>query len=433
MVRIWARKPVRLAKQGQRMLDATAHFEAVRDHLPGDGQVLQARKSALARAEQSGLPTRRNENWHYTDLARLLKQSDAVPVRANAFDASALAPLQIVFENGALINAPASDDCVSVDSLAHALGSGARRHEDDVSDNDMAAFNFAMAQDGVVMTINATPTRALELVTRGDEAAHLRHNIKVESGTVTLIENLQAGGYTNAVLDVDVAAGARVLLVRVQTAGHHIGLTRVNLQGDGAFCAATFVTGGNLARHETHIRLLGEGARADVHGAILGHGTMHADMTSHLHHETANTDSLTTLHAVLDDAAQGVFQGKVVVARDAQHVDAQQQSRAMMLSERAHMSAKPELEIYADDVACAHGAALGELDADALFFLRSRGIDEAAARHMLISGFLAAPLTHIEDEDLRACVAAHLGAHVPDGGHGGRNGGEAINAELADV
>ena len=203
----------------------------------------------------------------------------------------------------------------------------------------------------------------------------------------------------------------------------------MKLNGDSAFCAVTFVTGGNLARHETHIRLLGEGARADVHGAILGHGTMHADMTSQLHHETANTDSLTTLHAVLDDAAQGVFQGKVVVARDAQHVDAQQQSRAMMLSERAHMSAKPELEIYADDVACAHGAALGELDADALFFLRSRGIDEAAARHMLISGFLAAPLAHIENEDLRACVAAHVTAHVP----GCENDAEGINAELADA
>ena len=165
------------------MLDATAHFEAVRDHLPGDGQVLQARKSALARAEQSGLPTRRNENWHYTDLARLLKQSNAAPVCANAFDASALAPLQIVFENGALINEPASDDCVSVDSLARALDSGSRRHEDEVSDNDMDAFNFAMAQDGVVMTINATPKRPLELVSRGDEVAHLRHTIKVESGT----------------------------------------------------------------------------------------------------------------------------------------------------------------------------------------------------------------------------------------------------------
>lgn len=420
-------------KRGRRMLDATAHFEAVHDRLPGGAEVLQARKTALARAEQSGLPTRRNENWHYTDLARLLKQSDAAPVRADAFDASALAPLQLVFENGALINEPAADDCVSVESLARALGSGTRSHEDNASDNDMAAFNFAMAQDGAVMTINGTPARAVELVTRGHEAAHLRHALKVESGTVTLIENLQADGYTNAVLDVDVAPGARVALVRVQTAGHHIGLTRVNLYGDGAFCAVNFVTGGNLARHETHISLLGEGARADVHGAILGHGTMHADMTSHLHHETANTDSLTTLHAVLDDAAQGVFQGKVVVARDAQHVDAQQQSRAMMLSERAHMSAKPELEIYADDVACAHGAALGELDADALFFLRSRGIDEATARHMLISGFLAAPLAHIENEDLRARVAAHLGAHVPDGGHDGANGGEGINAELADV
>ena len=380
-------------ERGPRMLDATAHFEAVHERLPGGAEVLQARKAALARAEQTGLPTRRNENWHYTDLARLLKHNDAVPVRANAFDANALAPLQMVFENGVLINEPAGDDCVSIESLAHALASGARNHEDDASDHDMAAFNLALAQDGAVMTIDGTPARALELVTRGDETAHLRHAIKVERGTVTLIENLQANGYTNAVLDVEVAAGARVLLVRVQSVGHHVGLTRVKLNGDGAFCAVTFVTGGNLARHETHIRLLGEGARADVHGA------------------------------------QGVFQGKVVVGRNAQHVDAQQQSRAMMLSERAHMSAKPELEIYADDVACAHGAALGELDADALFFLRSRGIDEAAARHMLISGFLAAPLAHIENEDLRACVAAHVAAHVP----GCENDGEGINAELADA
>ena len=415
--------------QGQCMLDATAHFEAVRDRLPGGPEVLQARKTALARAEQNGLPTRRNENWHYTDLARLLKQNQATPVRANAFDAGALSPLQIMFENGVLINEPVSDDCASIESLAGALGRGVRSHEDNASDNDMAAFNFAMAQDGAVITINGTPARALELLTRGDETAHLRHSIKVESGTVTLIENLQTSGYTNFVLDVDVASGARVLLVRVQSAGHHIGLTRVKLNGDGAFRAVTFVTGGNLARHETHIRLLGEGAHAGVHGAILGHGTMHADMTSHLHHETANTDSLTTLHAVLDDAAQGVFQGKVVVARDAQHVDAQQQSRAMMLSERAHMSAKPELEIYADNVACAHGAALGELDADALFFLRSRGIDEAAARHMLISGFLAAPLAHIENEDLRSLVAAHIGEHVP----GCKNVGEDISGSLENV
>ena len=415
--------------RGQCMLDATAHFEAVRDHLPGGAEVLQARKKALARAEQNGLPTRRNENWHYTDLARLLKQNRAVPVRADAFDAGALSPLQMMFENGVLINEPASDDCARIESLAGALGRGVRSHEDNASDNDMAAFNFAMTQDGAIMTINGTPARALELVTRGDETAHLRHAIKVESGAVTLIENLQASGYTNSVLDVDVASGARVLLVRVQSAGHHIGLTRVKLNGDGAFCAVTFVTGGNLARHEAHIRLLGEGARADVHGAILGHGTMHADMTSHLHHETANTDSLTTLHAVLDEAAQGVFQGKVVVARDAQHVDAQQQSRAMMLSERAHMSAKPELEIYADDVACAHGAALGELDADALFFLRSRGIDEAAARHMLISGFLTVPLAHIEDEGLRSLVAAHIAEHVP----GCKNIGEDISGSLGNV
>ncbi|HCD17395.1 MAG: SufD family Fe-S cluster assembly protein [Rhizobiales bacterium TMED83] len=410
------------------MLDAAAHFETVHERLPGGPEVLQARKAALARAEQTGLPTRRHENWHYTDLARLLKQDSAKnpPMAAHcaeAFCAAALDPLQMVFENGVLVGAPVCEQGVTVESFANALSLGTHAHKDDISDHDMAAFNFAMAQDGVVLTINGSPDRALELVTRGDEAAHLRHAVKVESGTVTLIENLQANGYTNAVLDVDVAAGARVFLLRVQTAGDHIGLTRVKLHGDGAFGVVTFVTGGKLARHETQIHLHGTGARADVHGAILGRGTLHADMTSHLHHETANTDSLTTLHAVLDDTAQGVFQGKVVVARDAQHVDAQQQSRAMMLSEHAHMSAKPELEIYADDVACAHGAALGELDGDALFFLRSRGIDEAAARHMLISGFLAAPLAHIENEELRALVAAHVAAHVP----GGDGKGELAN------
>ena len=126
---------------GQCMLDATAHFEAVRDRLPGGPEVLQARKTALARAEQNGLPTRRNENWHYTDLARLLKQNQATPVLANAFDAGALSPLQMMFENGVLINEPASDDCASIESLAGALA-GRANHETTHSDNDMAAFNL---------------------------------------------------------------------------------------------------------------------------------------------------------------------------------------------------------------------------------------------------------------------------------------------------
>ncbi|MBL6786360.1 MAG: SufD family Fe-S cluster assembly protein [PS1 clade bacterium] len=403
------------------MLDATAHFDALRDRLPGDAEMSGYRAEALAYAEQAGVPTRRHENWHYTDLSRLLKNAATGTHDATGFDASSLDPLTLEFTDGVLASdlteLPAA---VHLQSYEQAVASGAYM-PDLVSDAEtgsstdaMTAFNFALAQDGVVMRVIGTPAQPVELLMRGDASAHIRHNVHVTEGALTLIENAQAGGYTNAVMDIDVAAGAHVSLIRLQTAGDHIGLTRVNLAEGASFCAVTFVLGGRLARHETRVRLQGEAAEADVHGAMFGHGSMHIDMTSQALHETANTNSLTTLHAVLDDASQGVFQGKVVVDRDAQHVDAQQQSRAMMLSERAQMSAKPELEIYADDVACAHGAALGELDADALFFLRSRGIDEASARHLLISGFLAAPLAHIKNQNLRALVRRHLGTHVPD-------------------
>ena len=184
------------------------------------------------------------------------------------------------------------------------------------------------------------------------------------------------------------------------------------------FKSVALVSGGALARHEARVALMAEGAHAELHSAVLGRDKNHADFTYEIDHQAADTSSNTTAYNVLDDASRGVFQGKVIVRQDAQHVDAQMQTRAMMLSDGAEMDAKPELEIYADDVACAHGSAIGELDRDALFFLRARGLDEAAARHLLVAGFIEQVLAHIDDtalaDVLRGLLAQKITAQFAD-------------------
>ena len=174
------------------------------------------------------------------------------------------------------------------------------------------------------------------------------------------------------------------------------------------------VTGGALARQQARVALLASGAHAELHSAVLGGGENHADFTYEIDHQAANTSSNTTAYNVLDEAARGVFQGKVIVRPDAQHVDAQMQTRAMMLSDKAEMDAKPELEIYADDVACAHGSAIGELDRDALFFLRARGLSAADARYLLVAGFIEQALAHIDDEAMAETLRVLVAAKITD-------------------
>jgi Fe-S cluster assembly protein SufD len=147
-------------------------------------------------------------------------------------------------------------------------------------------------------------------------------------------------------------------------------------------------------------------------GLVFAHDAMHVDLTSVIDHRVADTNSQTLVRTILQDEARAVFQGKIIVERDAQRVDAQQKSDALMLSRNAEMNSKPELEIYADDVACAHGSTIGELDADALFFLRSRGIDQKVAQQMLIEGFLSVALNEISSANLRDFVQDYLSAFL---------------------
>lgn len=242
---------------------------------------------------------------------------------------------------------------------------------------------------------------------------HLHHKIKLADGAkAVLVDNHMSAAYTNARFDIALGEGAELTFIRSQQAGHQVNVSQVELARGAQFKSIALVSGGALARYEAQIKLKAEGAHAELHSAVLGRDKNHADFTYEIDHQAADTSSNTTAYNVLDDASRGVFQGKVIVRQDAQHVDAQMQTRAMMLSDGAEMDAKPELEIYADDVACAHGSAIGELDRDALFFLRARGLDEAAARHLLVAGFIEQVLAHIDDAALADVFRALLAQKI---------------------
>jgi Fe-S cluster assembly protein SufD len=383
------------------MLDAQSHFEQIRDTLPGDGP---ARAARLAAAEAVGLPTRRVESWHYTDLARLLKSGEATSV--HTVDFSSAKALETHFEDGVLLNPPQAEGL----TLAPFVGS-LEAPEAPSPDTVMATYNQALAQNGLVAQVSGTLVQPLVLRTSGAEPVHLAHKITLAAGAkAVLVDDHMATGYTNVVLDITLGEGAELTLLRSQQAGHQVGLSRVTLAEGARYKSVALVSGGTLARQEAHVTLQAASAHAELHSAVLGHGlskaATHADFTYVIEHQAADTSSHTSACNVLDGDARGVFQGKIIVRPDAQRVDARMQTRAMMLSQGAEMDAKPELEIYADDVVCAHGSAIGELDRDALFFLRSRGLEEATARHLLVAAFLQQVISHIDDEALSEIIGA---------------------------
>jgi Fe-S cluster assembly protein SufD len=382
------------------MLDAQSYFDRISGDLSGD---VKARAVALAAAEAAGLPTRRQEAWHYTDVARLL--SKATHDTLHNIDFAPLNPLMAVFDNGRLLAAPQASG-VAVSPF---------HHDGATADNAVLNYNAALAQDGLTAEISGDLAQPLIVTTQGDAPVHLHHKITLApQAKAVLVDNHMSRDYTNARFDIALGAGAELTLIRVQQAGHQIGTSEIMLAEGAQIKTVALVTGGALARHEANVAFTARGAHAELHSAVLGRGENHADFTYLIDHQAADTSSNTSAYNVLDAAARGVFQGKIIVRKDAQHVDAQMQTRAMMLSEGAEMDAKPELEIYADDVACAHGSAIGELDKDALFFLRSRGLDEASARYLLVAGFIEQVLAHIDNDAmadaLRALVAQKIAA-----------------------
>ncbi|MGC6511638.1 MAG: Fe-S cluster assembly protein SufD [Parvibaculales bacterium] len=375
--------------------------------------------AAAERAQSLGLPTRRLENWHYTDLQKLLPAT-SVDAPSGELDLPALFapldPVRLVFVDGALQAMP--------DTLPEGLHivkmSDADVERFDTDSNDgLLATNMAHFTDGVTVRVSGHLERPVEFVwacSSADKAAYGRVMLNIEKDAgLTVLETHQGTGFSHLAFEAVLAEDAGLEIIKTHLAeDSQAGITHSQCQLAKGARLKTVLVGlqAGLARHETNIMFNGAHAHAEIASVLLGSESQHMDVTSCLDHRVADTTSETVARTVLDQQARGVFQGKVIVRNDAQRVDANQKSDALMLSRNAEMNAKPELEIYADDVACAHGSAIGEIDRDAVFFLRSRGLGLKEARQLLISGFMAEIVERISDENIREVVSGLVAAQL---------------------
>lgn len=431
-------------------------FAEVRAELPGRGLAWldERRARAIARFAEEGFPSPRVEAFKYTNLAPLSRTVyRPAPRRANGVALGDFAHLlvagadahRLVFVDGyyrADLSQPgALESGIEVTTLAAALEAdpGAlERHfaataEDSAGEASAALvdLNTALMTDGAVIRLAdgaqlEAPIHLLFLAGPGEgPRAHVVRNLILAGAgsRVTVLES-HAGAagqayWGHAVTEVVLGISARVRHYKLQREGPeamHVAATEVRLAADAIYESFVLATGGRLARNEISVILDGEGSDCRLGGAILGRGRQLLDATTWIDHAKPGATSREIYKSVLDDDAHGVFQGKITVRPDAQRSDAHQSSKNLLLSTGAQVDTKPELEIFADDVKCTHGATIGQLDADAMFYLKSRGIDEVAARGVLLFAFAQASLDQVTPEPLRDRLQEILHDLLP-GGH----------------
>lgn len=400
----------------------------------GGAWVTKAREGALARWSDMGAPLKRDEYWKFTDPRSLI---DAGAPDAELLDMGGEAPvfdgfdrLKLVFTDGAF-DAAASDtlalDGVEIELLQDAakadlhwardlFGTLEARGQSPV-DRPLASFNTAYATQGVLIRVTATPAKPISLIYQRSDIgadAMLHHVIRVEAGAeVTVLENGPLAARSNTVIEADLAEGATLHHIRSQGRDHaRLGAAHIfaQLGASAQLKSFTLTVNGALTRNEAQVWLDGADGSAHLAGASVGDGAFHADDTVFVAHNAPGCESRQVYKKVLRHGAVGVFQGKILVDRLAQKTDGYQISQALLLDEDAQFLAKPELEIYADDVKCSHGSTSGEIDATQLYYLRARGIPESEAKMLLVLAFLAEALDEIADLDLAADLRDRLEA-----------------------
>lgn len=390
--------------------------------MPQGGWAQAAREDALARVQAMGLPSGRDEYWKYTRPDTLV-QPDAPRAALLTSDEDlifgAVDRLKIVFVDG-VFSAEDSDDLamdhVTIDRLADApdihwakdiYGVLETRGQTPVQ-RPLAALNTAFATDGVLIHVTGTPSKPISLIYRHESEtsdAILHHVVKIDAGAeLTLLENGPAAARFNKCMEVEIADGGTFHHVRAQGRDHERRAATAiftRLGEESVFKSFTLTANGVLTRNECVIELTGDNATAHVAGACVGDGDFHHDDTVFITHDALNCESRQVFKKVLRNGATGVFQGKILVKEGAQKTDGYQISQSLLLDEDSQFLAKPELEIYADDVACSHGSTSGAIDEEGLFYLRSRGIEEGPATDLLTIAFLAEAVMEIEDEGLQ--------------------------------
>jgi Fe-S cluster assembly protein SufD len=424
-------KPIKTAAE----VGLAEAFAALRPRLAGS-PVAARREAAFRRFEAVGLPHRRIEEWKYTDLRALMR--DAKPLapppdataKARARSAggilAALDARRIVFVDGMLapeLSDLAPEPGLKISSLAAALGAGGAetiaRLGVGPAEGDVAyALNTAFMGDGAVIEVapGARPSRPVHLVFvyGSDRAAAVfaRSLIVVGAGAaLTLFESHEGPDgvdyQVNAATDLAIGDRAQVDRVKVGAEGRdalHLSTLSATIGADARFADMTFTTGGKVVRNQLFVRCDGTGSTLAINGASLLNGRQHADTTTLVDHAAGHCRGREVFKSVLDDASRGVFQGKIIVRRGAQKTDARMMSRALLLSEEAESDNKPELEIFADDVQCGHGATSGALDDNLKFYLMARGIPERDAEALLIQSFVAEAMDDVVHEGAREAL-----------------------------
>ena len=409
-------------------------FALAQDRLPGTGQVAGLRRQAFEAYQRAGLPHRRIEDWKYTDLRALMRE---VLAPADAPDAAALkragAALKLHAIDGARrlvlvdgVFAPKLSDLANperglgIRTLRDVLEAGdaalTAQLFASVSTDSMVALNSAMMTDGLVIDIadGIMLTKPLHIVhiasTPRPAAMFTRSSLKIgQAAGATLVESYIAAGDANAYqvhdsLVLAIGDGARLDHVRLIEDGReafNISSAAVTLGAKAHFNTFGMTSGSHVSRYQAVVAFAGEGSRVETHGVNLLNGRQHADTTLFLDHAVPNCASREIFRAVVDDRAHSVFQGRIVVRPKAQKTDAKMMTRALLLSDEAEADNKPELEIFADDVTCGHGATTGALDESLLFYLRARGLSEKEAQALLIQAFVGEAIESIANDGLR--------------------------------
>ncbi|HXS07098.1 MAG TPA: Fe-S cluster assembly protein SufD [Rhizomicrobium sp.] len=335
------------------------------------------------------LPNRRVEEWKYSDLARALGD-------AGFGDASAGVQMRVL---------PACVEAIELDQPVRPLWVSA--HYGKLKTNAVSALSLAKAASGLALRVPKGQVVAAPLRLTVTGEGHTRLLLVLEEGaSLTLLEEGDAAGTRNAGFEIVLGANAELHHVRLAPVSVAVQVEEISvrLAGDARYYGHFANFGAKLSRTELAIALEGEGSEAHLSGVSVLSGNAHADVTTYVTHAVGHTQSTQLFKKVVGGHGQAVYQGKVTVAKGADGADSRQTAKALLLGERAEADLKPELEILADDVKCAHGAAVGDLDADSLFYLRTRGISEQEARHLLIHAFLEDALSDIAHNELRETV-----------------------------
>lgn len=365
--------------------------------------------AARALMSASGLPTRRNEAFKWSDLRAAL--ADGVPV---ADGSAGMIPTAL-------------QDALVIDFAPDGLGIEGDKGEGlTIATEDsypvdgasiLPALAAALAPKTIVLTI--TQSQPAPIFLRRHPGSPMRVRVETRGGVVvTLVDTaIATSGLSTALLEIAVAKDAKVTRISLQNGGSaaiDLCHAKVDIDQGGNYEATALAFGGRFARAETFVTLSGQDASCRIDGAYLLAGTAHADATTRVTHKTTGGKLRELFKGAVKDKARGVFQGKILVERAAQQTDARQNHHALMLTEGAEVDAKPELEIYADDVACAHGNTFGALDENALFYMRQRGIPEAAARALLVGAFVGEVLDGIAHEGAREWLAGQANAWMAE-------------------